>query len=177
MGFDDERVSQLLAGRRAVQRYDFPGTERDEEPLHVGIRVLSDAEYDTARCSAQFYLEKCARRASRDEAAFLRADPDFLQRETIRQALSIAVRDPESDGPFFASVEQVRKLDGVTISRLWAIYNDHEDQIAPLVNLDEEQVAQLRDALKKGQGARSLAAFAPATLRSLVRSLVSQSST
>lgn len=170
--FGDERIARILEGKRVVCAYPFPGGRGEDAP-QIGMRALTEAEYDAARVQAHSWLEDLARRHGQDADRLLKMDGEILQREVQRQVLAIACRTPTGDAPFFMSAEQLRKMDSGTTDRLWAIYGDHEESVNPLLSLDEDGVKELKAALKKGLHLTGLVEYEPATLRRFIRTLVS----
>lgn len=168
--FTEEELSQLLQGRRKIHRVEMPGMPG----TFVGVRVLLDQEVDDARIEAQKYLQARCKKQGFDLKSYIDADPDALDREHQRQTIWRAFVDPDSDAsnpaPFFPSDAMVRQLDSSTIQRLWEIYLDWLDVMDPRFRLNDEQLDELFEALKKGQGAdRVLAQYAPDSLASLLR--------
>lgn len=165
--FDDPHVREMLLGRRAVRAYPMPGAP----DLKVGIRALPDREIDLARIEAQRYAKKLG--------AELDLDPEFLDREIMRQILARACVDPDArqgtePAAFFATTDDVRALDSVTIAALFRLYQEHQDHVSPLRRLSEKEVAEFVEALKKAPDAgRALSGFEHASLVSLCISMAS----
>ncbi len=175
--FADLKIGDLLAGRRKIGRFPFPGTEAD-----CGVRLLSDREVDEARADAATYIEARWKRAGFDVEKSVRIDPEALEREHQRQCLVRALVDPNSDvdkpAPFFPSVEKIRDLDTSCVQALWEEYIDWHDAIDPRGTLSDAQVEEIVEAFSKEPNEPALLAhFEPATLRSLLRSMARRLST
>lgn len=171
-------LGRMLQGRRAIGRIPFPGVPG----LEAGVRLLSDREIDDARADAMLYLQMRCKPRGFSVEDFVRIDPDSLEREHERQVIVRAIVDPDSDPekptPYFASVEKVRDLDSLVIQRLWEHYTDWHDAVDPRVGLDEGQIDDLIDAIKKEPGEPViLAHLEHVTLRRLLRSLASRLAT
>lgn len=162
-GFSDERVRAILQGRRNVRVYPLPFA-RDVE---VGVRVLADHEFDSARVEAQGYAKKIR--------ADLEIDPDFLEREARRQIIWRAFVDPaDHTRPFFPSDKDVRELDSEILRALFELYYEHQAWCSPLRHLSQDQAKELADALGKAPEPRALLVdFDSDSLRSLCISLAS----
>lgn len=176
--YADLKIGALLAGRRKIGRSPFPGLEG----IECGVRLLSDREIDEARADAATYIEARWKRAGFGAEQAVRIDPDSLEREHMRQVLVRAIVDPDSDvdkpAPFFPSVEKVRDLDSTVVQALWEAYEDWHNAIDPRSSLNDDEVRELAEALKKEPGTPVLLAhYPPATLRSLLRSMASLPST
>lgn len=165
--FTDERIQEMLKGRRAVKTYPFPGLE----DVEVGLRALTDNEIDDARMAAQRHVK--------ERKADLDVDPFLFDRECQRQVLWRAVVDPESDPdepePFFPSFRDVRQLDGPIVQALWDAYEEHQEYVSPIRTLDPTQLREFIDALGKDKAPDVLlTGFAHDTLRRCVLSMASK---
>lgn len=160
MDFTDARISEMLAGRRAVRVYSLPFAEG----IDIGIRVLSEKEIDDSRIEAQRYCK--ARGVDVD------IDPDFLERETRRQMLWRALVNPaDHSRPFFPADSQLRELDTELVRVMFEAYWEHQRWVSPLTVADEELAQKVAEALGKGPAPQLLTSFDPDTLRRLCISL------
>jgi len=183
--FSDERIQKILAGRRAIGRVPFPGPLDEDESITdvpmVGLRLLSEADTDAARIATQSYLHQKLDRKNLDVVKFIDADPDAMQREYQRQVLVRACVDPDctdhdNPTPFFAVIEQVRKLDVLTLDRLWDAYGAWQEEVNPRFSLTEQQVRELDGALKKALvDQATFALLERDTLLSLLRIMAARS--
>lgn len=107
-----------------MKGYIFPGTEDLPDPVVIGVRPLTPDEAVQAQQRAWRYIEQRAAELTQAAVDLLEGYPELLERETHRQALAIAVRDPEDGRPFFKSAEQVRELDTRTCSILLQLCTD-----------------------------------------------------
>ena len=172
----------MLRGRRAVRLVPFPGFGTDEEPIHVGVRILTEEEVDAARTEATQYVEGLARKYKVDAREMLSLDAETLDREVQRQLVFRAFMDPEkvdADGvmraPFFVAAQGVRQLDTVMQQTLFNVYLDHQNYVNPMRGMSEGEVAELSEALGKGAEPPVLLGLYDApTLRSLVHILAGQ---
>ena len=169
------KAGSFLAGRRAIGRVPFPGAEDDPE-LEIGLRILTESEVDEARLDSADYLRRLCKARRFELERFIEADPEMLDREHQRAIVFRACVDPESDAAdpakFFDTPAQVRRLDTLTLQRLYEAYLDWQDCVDPRVSLSESDARELAETLKKEPEARViLTQFAPDTLRALVRSL------
>ena len=175
MNFSEERVREILLGRRAVRTIDMPGFPG----VKVGIRILYEFEIDSARVEAAKYVRDRAKEVLFDAAALLAIEPELFDRECQRQVLQRAVIDADSDPtsprPFFPSDLDVRQLDSVTVRALWDAYAEHQEWVSPRYSLSDEDVEKLVDALgKESAPGVTLAHFERDTLESCVRSMASR---
>jgi hypothetical protein len=173
--YADLKIGNLLAGRRKIGRFPFPGLDG----IECGVRLLSDREIDEARADAAAYLDAKWKRAGFSAERCVNIDPNSLEREHMRQCIVRAIVDPDSDVdkpvPLFPSVEKVRDLDSTVVQAFWEIYLDWHEAIDPRTKLTDEEVEELADALKKEpNGPAVWAHLEPVTLRSLLRGLVSR---
>lgn len=162
-GFSDERFRDMVRGRRTIKVYPFPSGDGT-----IGIRLVADGQFDDARAAAAAHTKK--------SAVDLTIDPEFFDREVTRQVLLRACFDPETidenqPTPFFADVDQIKKLDSRLIEALASLYQEHADWVAPLRALDEEQAKKFVEALKKGPAPEAY--FSGFEHSTLVRLLIS----
>ena len=161
--YSDERIREMIAGRRAPKTYELPLLDGVE----ASVRVLSEQEIDDARIEAQRY---CVKREVNVEI-----DPDFLERETRRQMIWRAFRDPaDTERKFFPSDGDVRGLDAELVRALFETYWEHQAHVSPLRTLDKQGVKELAEALGKApDAAGSLRRFDYDTLLRLSLTLAS----
>lgn len=172
--FDDQRVQEILKGRKAARVLPFPG----EDSKTIGVRLLTDEEIDHARLDALVYISRhmpAIPELSLERLLF--ADPELLDREVQRQVIHKAfvnpdqINDPAPD-PFFLDPDDVRRLDSVMIETLHQVYLNHQEYANPLSDITEEQAEELVDALGKGPNAPDILSLLDArSLRILVRIL------
>jgi len=178
--FNDERVSAMLRGRREVRSVPLPGFGASDEPIMVGVRILTEQEIDEARAEAGQYVDALAKRYRLDARDMLSIDSENLDREVQRQLVFRAFVDVDKQAngehrPFFVAPQAVRQLDSVMQQTLFNVYLDHQNYVNPTRGMDEQEVAELVDALGKGQDLPALLGLYDApTLRTLVRIMVSQ---
>lgn len=162
-GFSEERFRDVVRGRRAIKVYPLPSGEGT-----IGLRLVADQQYDDARAAAAAYMKKVG--------VDLTVDPEFFDHEVTRQVLLRACFDPETidenqPTPFFADVDQIKKLDTRFVEALASLYQEHADWVAPLRSLDEEQTKKFIEALKKGPAPEAY--FSGFEHSTLVRLLIS----
>lgn len=159
--YSDEVVAAALRPRGVVRKYPFPGAPG----IEVGIKLLSDAELDSARLQAVDYCTK--------KLANLIADPEFLDRLIQREIIARAILDPEHEGHyFFADQHEVAQLDNLTVRSLHELYQLHAQSMDPLAFCPVEQVQELADTLGKSESAAGvLSLYDLYTARSCVLSL------
>lgn len=170
----DERVREMLLGRRAVRLYNVPGLE-----VPVGMRLLADHEIDSARLAAQRHIANLCLKRSLDPEKVLGADPELLDREIERQIVWRAAIDPDTatrpePEQFFPSDDDVRRVDAALVRALFDAYLDHQEYISPRVTLSAEEVDRVIAEAGKGQLSLALRHCAPDTLRLFVLSLASR---
>lgn len=160
--FNDEAVRAALSGRKAVLEYPLPGAES----IKVGVRMLADAEVDSARLTAQAYVvtNKCE----------LLVDPEFFDRALNREIISRAFVDAENhDHAFFGSMKDVAEMDPAQVKACFELYRLHQMQMDPYAHCPAEEVAQLVELLGKSPDKKAiLSLFDGDTLQSFVLSLV-----
>ena len=163
-GFDDEQFRDMMRGRRAIKPYRFPGSV----DMQIGIRVLADGDISLARAEAGRWCRK--------HEVDQRFDPEFFEQERDRwvvlwSTVDFSTVDEAQPKPFFASIEDVRKLDTMVIDDLCKLYNEHVAWVSPVRDMDNEMLASFIEALKKGPSPEeSFSGFAHSTL---VRLLIS----
>lgn len=180
MKFDDARIRAMLRGRREVRLVPLPGFGVSDEPVLVGIRILTEEEIDDSRAEAQQYVIGLAKKHKLDAREMLSLDAEVLDREIQRQQVFRAFLEPEKNvdeahKPFFVAPSGVRQLDSVMQQTLIKLYEDHQNYVDPHSALDEEEVAELVEALGKEQGVPAvLGLFDAPTLRIFVHSLAAR---
>gem|GEM_PF-5791473 len=170
--FTDERVSAVLQGPRRFRIIDFPG----HEEIKVAVRCLTEAELDGCRIGAQVEVRQMASQRGWTPESLVDVDISLIDTLTERQIVWRAFYDPETvdrDGvkpdQFFPSDSDVAGLDSPTRMRLYEAYLEHQDWVSPMRALDEQDVKELAEAIKKeGTSEESLAMFEPRTLRRLL---------
>lgn len=160
----DDIVRASLAGRRQIRKVEFPG----RSDLTIGVRALTDAETDQVRLEAINYCKK-----HKVDSTF---DPDFFDRVIMREMISRAFVDPDSDPndpkPFFGTSSDVAELDVVTVRALYEIYDIHLNIIDPYVSITKDQAMEVASLLGKSQGsAEILKLYDASSLRNLCLSL------
>ncbi|MFW6087075.1 MAG: hypothetical protein ACODAG_07720 [Myxococcota bacterium] len=173
----NESLKKHIRGRRKPILIPFPG----EGSTEVGIRLLSEKEIDDAKLRAQRYLQDRCKRQSIDPSLFVDIDPEFYDRERIRQIVHRATVDPASisdhcpEGvPFFELDEDLRDVDAVTVQALFDAYLDLQQQRSTLKSVSPEEAAEFASALATGDEAEQeavLTAFDDEALRNLVRAM------
>ena len=176
--FSDDRVRDMLRGRRAVKVIPMPGTDEDSGIL-VGVRILTEEEVDAARLDAVQYVNSLAKRARVDARDMLSVDAELLDREIQRQLVQRSFLNPEKgEGdykPFFPAPQAVRQLDTTLQQTLFHVYLDHQNYVSPLRGMGEAEVRELAEALGKEPTARArLGLYDAPTLRTLVHILAAQ---
>lgn len=145
----------------------------------IGVRLLMDYEIDDARLEAHKYWAARGKKQGIGIKDLVDVDPDALDQEYMRQAVWRAFVDPDSSpdrpAPFVETIEDVRRMDSVIIRQLWNVYHDHLDSMDPRLKLEDAQLEEVIEQLKKERGAETiLAQYAPDTLASLLRIMASQ---
>ena len=173
----------MLAGRRAVRAVPVPGFEakEGEEVPTVGVRILTESELDEARIDAQLYIVQQAKKRQLEARDLLELDAELLDREIwratiLRAFIALDVEEQPGKEPprFFESYPRVRALDSVLLVAFWELYKQHQNYVNPYRSLSDDEAKELADALSKGQiDPVILALYDAASLRRLVRSLVS----
>lgn len=162
--FSDLNVSAALLGRRAITPYPFPTLEG----VSIGMRLLDEAEQDDARIKAQKYCK--------GREADLLSDPQFMDRALQRFTLLACCFnvDDVKGGKFFASHEEVQRLDVTLTQLLYEMYETHRMALDPLLYCPAEGVNDLIEALGKPEsGQVRLSLYDLPTLRSFVLSMAS----
>lgn len=179
----DERVQEMLKGRRAVRVVTVPGLEDDHPDVKIGLRVLTSDEIADAKINASQYVAGVAkeRRVSVDELVAI--DPslwdDEYDRQVLFRACVVAEADQSGDRePFFDSPRHVGLFDGVWVQVLHLIYVEHQDYVNPTRSLSDEEARELADTLGKAASAGVMLSRydAPSLIR-LVRTLASRLAT
>ncbi|GAG10967.1 unnamed protein product, partial [marine sediment metagenome] len=133
----EDQIKAMLAGRRKVRALPFP----DLKDVEFGVRILTEEELDDSRLEAQKYVEGRAATLGLELARMLLVDPELLDREIKRQIIFHATVNPsvsDNPPPFFPEPGEIRKLDSVIVETLYQCYEDHQNFVDPLINLDEE---------------------------------------
>lgn len=157
-------LEKIKAGKRNVAIIKFPGTDQD-----VGVVVLSNAEIQEA-------LFDTERRFRSHEIEIKASTVEAYSDEETTQVLFRALRDPQDPSrPFAASVDELRAgLTRAEKNALVAAYNDHELDVSPGADMEEQDFYVLFEDLKKkpdlGNG------LSTPTLRRLVAFLASRQS-
>jgi len=177
--FSDKALQEVLKGKRAIAVVHYPGAPH----ISLGVRILSDDDHEAAREEAAKHTAKRAADLMIKAPELMVLDPEHSDIEIRRQIIARAFVDPDGPKPpadpvpFFESPTAVRQLPSVDVEVLFQMYVEHQNSVSPLQTLDEEQIKELADALKKEQlGPALLAMYDAPTLRTLVRSLVNQPS-
>lgn len=177
---DEERITEILKGRRAVRVVPFPGVTDGQPAVMVGIRVLTGEEVDEARLDAVQYVQGKASARNIDPLLMMQLDAEILDEDTKRALIYRAFVKPEPDpktrdhAQHFGFVQTVRKLDTVLVNQLHQMYLEHQERVNPLIgDMSDEAVEELADALgKPEEGAIAtviLSQFDAPTLRRLLR--------
>lgn len=162
----EEQVRPILKARREVRRVPFPG----KPDLIIGIRILSEREAERARLDA-------AKRV-KHEAADLQTDPEYFDRCKMIELLWLACLDlsqpPDESGhllPLFASPNDLREADTVTVEALLQTYLEVVDATSPLRAAEEGEVERIVEHLASiGEDQiEPLTAFDNPTLRRMLR--------
>jgi hypothetical protein len=160
--FSDTQVASAVFARRAVHEYPFPASEG----VNVGVRVLDETEVDAIRLEAARICK-----VKQVEAAL---DPEFFDRIVHRLVVLNAFFDvDDKQGKFFASYEEVSKIDTLLLRTLYELYCTHVQAMDPLAYCSAEEVEVLVEQLGKSEvAAARLSLFDKPTLVSFVLSLV-----
>lgn len=159
--FTNERLRDMLQGRRAVRAYPLPGASDDLE-LKIGVRVLTGEEIDDAKTEATQYTQALAKRRKIDAHELQWIDGDPHQAEVRRQLVQRACVEPElregktEHQPFFPSVAALRQTDDAFVQMLFELYLGHQQWVNPYFGANDEQVAEIIEALKKTPERRAL---------------------
>jgi hypothetical protein len=159
--FSDERVRAMLRGRREVRVYPLPGAPEDSG-FTIGVRVLTGEEIDGARTEAAQYAQNLAKQRALDVHQLQWIDGDPHESEVQRQLVFRACVDAgtgEGKGelkPYFPSVTALRQCDDSFVQMLYQLYLGHQQYVNPYFGLDDEQVKEIVDALKKTPQRRAL---------------------
>lgn len=154
-------LNKLKASAGAVRTVQL----RDVE---LGLRILTDQDYLDAGIDA---LDEMRER----KVEFGIASSDLFEAAKATQLLLRALVDPETGKPVAGSPKQLR----VVISseeKNWLIeqYVDHEREYSPGErHMTEEQFAELLETVKKTPETALLSDSSSATLKRLIRTLVS----
>lgn len=160
MKFSDDSVSTALLARNAIREYPFPSLDG----VTVGVRMLHGSEVAKIRDDAVRYCK--------EHRVDLVMDPDFFDLVVSRMTLLAAFTDLEDQKPFFASLEQVFRLDVPLATTLYGLYLVHCQTFDPYSYATQEDVEALVAQLgKSGFAPGRLSLFGLDTLRSLCLSM------
>jgi hypothetical protein len=180
--FSDERVRAIIDSRRQPRIYPLPGAD-DDSGLSIAVRLLSSEEIDDARVEAVQYTQNLARRKQVDPHELQWIDGDPHQAEVQRQQLYRALFSPDVEPgqarkPYFPSVAAIRQRDDGWVQMLYQLYLSHQRWCNPYFDLNQEQIKEAIDALKKTPDRRALLGLYDAhTLLTLADSMASQLAT
>lgn len=162
--FSDQDITIAVLERRQPRPYPFPGIDGKQ----VAIKVLSDAESDSARIAA---VQFC-----KGKDVDLALDPEFLDRCIQREILLRACRDSDKpEEPFFSTYDQITHLDNMLVRTLFELYNAHQQAMDPLAFCPAEEVEALVAQLGKSElAAARLSLFDQPTLLRFVLSMAHQ---
>jgi hypothetical protein len=138
--YSDQEVSAAVFARRAIQAYPFPGLDN----VRVGVRVLDETEVDALRLEAARICK-----LKHVEAVL---DPDFFDRMVHRLTVLAAFFDIDTKhDKFFASYEEVSRLDTLLLRTLYELYCTHVQSMDPLAYCSAEEVDVLVEQLGKSE--------------------------
>lgn len=177
MNFEDSRIRAIIEGPKRFRVIPFPGSDE----IKIAVRCLTESELDGCRIEAQISIRKTCKPREWDPASYVNVDPEALDRLWQRQIIWRAFYDAdtiaegEKPKPFFPSDADVSTLDSVTLTRLMEAYTEHQQWVAPTVDLTQESMAALLEALKKTPNPEVLlSGFGLLALQNLCISLVLQ---
>lgn len=141
-----EAVKKAVRAQLEPRPYPFPIPGIDGMPTTVMVQLLADGEIDDARIEAARYVTK--------RKVDLAIDPEFFDRETQRQIVWRSMLLPEQDEHghrrLFPSDVDVRQLPSTAIEALHRLYLDHQDAVAPMQVVTDEQIEATVEVVKKG---------------------------
>jgi len=157
----DSRLMLIMQGKRAVKRFQWPGSE-----VEAGIVVLTAEEIEEAAIAASEHLSEA------QKVLVPMAYMERLQHEESVQILWRAVLDVETGRPFALTPGELRRnLPTDVLSYLVGIYNDWQAQLSPLTHpsITPAEADRVIDAIKKNAKGISLDDYDAASLRHLLR--------
>jgi hypothetical protein len=157
-------LQRLKAGRDVLGSVTVNGVE-------LGLRVLSDKDYQDATLAAEALMAK-------HETELSLATNDAFESEKSWHLISRMLVDPATGNPVFASAEEaastLMRHDKDLIS---AKYLEHEEKFSPSsANLSNEAFAALLEEVKKNPEMTLSSVSSFGTLKRLITSLVGQPS-
>lgn len=177
--FSDAQIGAIILGSRAFRVYDFPG----HPDVKVAVRSLSETEANGVEVAALHELEDAGKARKWSLGAIAEAAPDFHQRFLQVQTIFRALYDPETIEAaepvrFFKSAKELAELDAGIVTKLWALYLEHQEWVNPLLVLDEAGAEELAAAAKKDPtGGVIFSGYDRSTLVRLLIALLSRPST
>lgn len=156
MRFSSQIVSESISATRKPRAYAFPGVEG----ATIAFRCLSESEMDGCEAGVLAEMEKVGKGRKWDLVTMMSAAPELYERLLQRAIVFLAAFDAdtiEAAEPvrFFGSPAEIAGVDTGLVTRLFALYCEHQSWTNPLLDLDEVAVRELRDALAAGADPRT----------------------
>jgi hypothetical protein len=158
-------LTRLKAGRDALGSVTVNGVD-------LGLRLLTDQDYQLAGLAADSLLVQ-------NDTELTLSNSDVFEAEKSLQLIALAVVDPKTKKPVFATPDEARG----TFTRddkklIIEKYLEHERKFSPSgLNLTEAEFAEVLGEVKKNPQTPRLNDLSGDSLRRLIATLVSQPST
>lgn len=170
-------LERALSPRKECKRVDVEGAGGRLRGLALGLRSLTADEITRCAAKARAYLRAAG---FRDEDFFSDDGRAYEQLATKAECLALALVSPDDHSPVAKDADEVRKfLEAEEIAQFYELWLDYMDERSPISKAKSwEELEGKLDAMGKGLLPPSwLTRCDAATLRSIVRGLVSRSTT
>ena len=162
-----DEIRGTIAKRREPAVVSMPGNPT----VDVGVRLLTEQQIDDAKLAAQRY--------TKERGADIDLDPEFYDREKVRQVLwraCVSAEQPDEGKdrkPFFPSPRDLHQVDSQVVEGLFEAYVDLQHQRSVFVDPDDAVVERTADLMTRDESSANtlLSHYDAPALRMLIRSL------